>query len=299
MIAKRLALLNKGLKTRRIDALLVTNSANVGYLSGFAGSDSNLLVTSGRNYLFTDSRYIEEVRKNARGFEVRLVSKSMYDDLEDVILKEKIKRIGFEAMNLPYAVWDGLKNFCGKAELVPVKKIVEGIRAVKDKGEICHIRSSIKLAGKVLDKISAAIKPGAAESDISRAAEMEFIKNGARLAYDAIIASGKNSSMPHARPGSRRISANDFIMIDIGCNLNGYCSDFTRMFVLGKPPARFVKMCDIVRAAQEKAIDSVRPGVLAANIDFIARSHIRDKGCLLYTSLSPRDGLLSRMPSSA
>jgi len=121
---------------------------------------------------------------------------------------------------------------------VPAKGLVESLRAIKDEREIDSIRRSARLDKKVFEYAAGYIHPGKTEESVSGRIEIEFIRRGARNAYDVIVAQGANSSMPHARPGKSIFKRNSFVMIDMGCNLNGYCSDITRMVVTGNPGAR-------------------------------------------------------------
>ncbi|MFH0764239.1 MAG: Xaa-Pro peptidase family protein [Candidatus Omnitrophota bacterium] len=274
----RAVLLNRDIDRRRLDAMLITGSINVTYLSGFLGDDACILATRNKRYFITDSRYIEDARRALKGFEIRLVKKSTYEALTEIVKSERLEKIGFESMNLPYEVATRLGKLLGRARLVPAKGLVEGLRAVKDDGEIRLIRQAIKLTKDVFKCAAGLVKPGVSEDRIARYIEIEFINRGSRTAYDTIVATGANSSMPHARPGASKITNNSFVMIDIGCMKNRYCADMTRMIVLGNPGARFKKIYDIVRKAHDLAIDSIEPGTMIADVDLKARAYIRDKG---------------------
>jgi len=278
MMSSRIALLNNDLTKRRLDGFIVTDPVNVKYLSGFMGHDSVILVTANKNYFFTDSRYVEEAKKGLKAFEVQLVNCSMAKSIAEAAADRKVKRLGFEAMNIPYAVAERLKSSFQNIELVPTTDVIGNLRAVKDRGEITRIKASIKLAKLVMKKVSRMIQPGLTETSIARAVEMEFINEGAKTAFDTIAASGPNSSMPHARAGSRKILANDFVMMDMGCVLDNYCSDITRMFTTGRSSNKYKKICEIVQDAHDIAIKKIKPGVSIADVDAAARDYIKSKG---------------------
>ena len=278
VLKERIALLNKEIEKRHLDSMLVTSRVNVTYLSGFLGDDSAILATKKKKYFITDSRYIEEAKHSIKGFELRLVRKSTYENLVRLINDEKLKKIGFESMNLPYAVAARLKKLAGNSELVPIKGLVEGQRSVKDESEMHLIKDSIKVTKDVLESALSLMRPGISEDYIARKIETKFIDRGCRPAYDAIVASGSNSSRPHARPGANKIARNSFVMIDLGCVKNCYSSDITRMVVVGKPSARFKNIYDIVRKAHDMAIEMIKPGVMIADIDTKARRYIQSKG---------------------
>lgn len=274
----RLDSVKHGIKLNKLDSFLVTDQTNVSYLSGFQGHDSVILITENRNYFITDSRYIEEAENGLKGFDVRLAKGSMYIALKELIKKKKIKALGFESMNLPYEVASRLKTMADKTRFVPIRHLIENLRAIKDYDEIAAIKDSIKLAKKVMDKASELMRPSIAEKYVAREVESEFIKNGARASFEPIIAAGENSSKPHARPTETRIMTGSFAMVDIGCSFNGYNSDITRMFVFGKVKDRFKKIYAVVKTAQDIAIKKIRPGTSMAEVDLSARRYIQDKG---------------------
>lgn len=274
----RLEHLKRELQARRLDSFLVTNETNISYLSGFPGHDAVILATRGKQFFITDSRYIEDARDKIKGFEIELVKGSTYKTIESLTKKCRLKKMGFEGMNLPYEVAVRLKVILGRSRLMPTKSLVENIRIIKDDGELSLVRDSISVAKVVLNKMMSSIRPGCTEVSLAKMAEAEFIKNGARPGFDPIIAAGSNSSKPHAKPGRRAINKDSFVMIDIGCNLNGYNSDITRMLFLGKVKDRIRKIYAIAQKAQILAIEKIRPGVRIAEIDAAARGYIRSHG---------------------
>ncbi|MCX5678231.1 MAG: Xaa-Pro peptidase family protein [Candidatus Omnitrophica bacterium] len=275
---RRLALLKNGLKVNALDSILITNQANVTYMSGFPGHDSMVLITPDKNFFITDSRYIEEAEKTLDGFQVKLVEISTYDTVSDIVKKHRLKKIGFEAMDLPYGVAVRLYKLIKNAKLAPCKDMVESIRSIKDSDEIALIRESVSLNKKVFDVVADRVKPGISEKALAVIVESTFINEGARSAFEPIIASGENASKPHAVPDCVSIKNNSFVMVDIGAKLNGYCSDLTRMITLGRVKDKFKKMYAIVKTAQDKAIEMIRPGVKIRDIDAAGRDHIKGEG---------------------
>jgi Xaa-Pro aminopeptidase len=237
-----------------------------------------LLVTRKRSYLITDSRYIEEASKTVKGFEMALVETSIYDMVVSLARKERIKRIGFEMMDLPYGAAHKLKGLLSPASLIGVKGLIKSMRSIKDDDEVALIKNSVKLLKDTFGRIEPKIKAGVSEESLAREVEISFIRNGGRPGFDPIIASGSNASKPHARPSDEMISKNDMIMVDIGCSLKGYNSDMTRIFTLGKIKGEMKKIYDIVSDAQAAALKAVRPGAGMASIDNAARSLITKYG---------------------
>ena len=277
-MTKRIALLKNELRKRKLDSFLITKDVNVSYETAFPGHDAVAIVTHDRSYLIADSRYIEEAKDSVKGFEIRLVKSSLYESISDILLERKLARLGFESTSLSYEVVTRLKEFAGKAVLVPVKGLIEELRAIKDPREIESIRESVRLTKDVFDKILPFVKPGASEESLGRKIEAAFLLRGAKAGFDPIVAADENSSKPHAIPTDRKILKNSIIMIDIGCTLNKYNSDITRIIMMGSIKPRMKKIYDIVRTAQGKAIEAIKPGVKAADVDSIARQYIHSRG---------------------
>lgn len=276
--AKRLKELRRELRKRSIESLLVTCHSNVTYLSGFPQGDSILLITPDAQFFLTDSRYIQQARSSLRGFTVVEIESSTYDTIGNIAGRNRLKKLGFESMNLPYAVVKNLEERIGKTRLVPAKDIVEQMRSVKDAIEIRLIKSSIATVKKVLNSIIKHVRPGVSENYLNCLIESEFIDRGARAGFQAIVASGDNSSKPHAEPTDKKIRDNDIVMIDIGCRLGLYNSDITRMVFLGNVRDKLKQIYRIVKDAQDKALEKIKPGRKIAEIDMAARKHIIDSG---------------------
>lgn len=276
--AGRLKTLRKQLRDRRVDSFLVTSTANVRYLSGFTGDDSLILLTPDSQFFLTDSRYTEEAKATITGFNIIEVRSSTYEAIGNIVKKNRVKKMGFESMNLPFEVAKRLEASSAPAKLVPVSGAVETLRAIKDKKEVDCIKKAIRVNKDVLGKAAKAIRPGVSEKSLSAFIECSFLKKGAGISFPTIVACGKNSSKPHAHPGNAKIAKNDFVMVDMGCNFDNYNSDITRMFLIGRIKDKIKEIYGIVSAAQKKAIDAVRPGRKIAQVDSAGRDYIDKKG---------------------
>ncbi|MCX5680228.1 MAG: Xaa-Pro peptidase family protein [Candidatus Omnitrophica bacterium] len=280
---KRLSGLRQAIKDASLDSFLVTNATNVSYLSGFRGTDAVMLVTADAGYFLTDSRYIEEAEKEIAGhLDVRLVEESIFASIDAIVRSKKLKDLGFESMDLPYGVAQKLKGLLSKTGFVPVKNLAEILRSVKDHGEIGRIRKAVRLAEEVFERAAGSVRPGVSEELIKREIELDLISKGSTCAFEPIVASGLNSSKPHARATNRSFKNNDFIMIDMGAKVDGYNSDLTRTVVLGRMQERFRKIYKTVGQAQLKAIDRITPGAKASDIDKAGRDHIKKSGFAKY-----------------
>jgi len=274
----RLKKIRAELKRRSLGSLLVTNETNVRYLSGFRGGDSLVIITPDSQFFLTDSRYIEEAGDSVGGFNIVEVATSTYDAISGIVKKNRIKRIGFDSLNLPYEVARRLAGCIRPAKLVSTKNIIESLRAVKDPVEIEAIKRSVDVARGVLKKIVGNIRPGASEQSISDSIECEFIRRGARIAFETIVACGRNCSKPHSHAAKDKIAGNDAVMLDIGCRLGLYNSDMTRMVFIGKVKDKIKEIYGIVKTAQSTAIEKIRPGVKISEIDLAGRGYIVRRG---------------------
>jgi len=274
----RLKKLRVELKKRGLGSLIVTNETNVRYLTGFRGGDSIVIITPDSQFFLTDSRYTEEARDSINGFTIVEVTTSTYDSISEIVKRNRIKKIGFDSMNLPYEVAKKLAGHIRPAKLISTKNVIENLRAVKDVLEIEIIKRSVDVTKSVLKKVSTSIRPGISEQYISDLIECEFIKRGARVAFETIAACGRNCSKPHAHATKERIAKNDVVMLDMGCRLDLYNSDMTRMIFIGKVKDKIKEIYGIVRAAQSAAIQKIKPGVKISEIDLAGRGYITRKG---------------------
>jgi Xaa-Pro aminopeptidase len=285
----RLARLQKTLKRKRISALLVTHPANRRYLSGYTPADHSiressgalLVPSTGRPYLFTDSRFVLQAEEEAAGFSVRLYSRGLAHTLQKLLPECGITTLAFEGDYFLHSSFERLSRMAEKiqVQLVSLTGIVERLRIIKTEEEIEKIRASVLLNEQVFRKVYKKIKPGMTEKKIALALERAMRKMGAESpGFDTIVAFGTNAARPHAVPTKRRLIKGETVLVDMGLILDGYCSDMSRTFVVGKPGKTFVKRLRIVRRAQKAAIKVIRAGVTCREVDRAARRVIRDSG---------------------
>lgn len=253
-----------------MDNILITNLTNIKYLTGFSGTYGYLLILGGERYLFTDCRYYERARQETRGVKVRLIK----DNWPEVLLRYKIKELGFEANSVSYATYMEWRK---KIKLVPTRNVIEKIRQIKKPEEIKKIKRAIRITKEVLSKIN--LKPGITELELADWIE-RLIRETPRAepSFPTIVAFGTNSSVPHARPSNRRLRKKQIALIDLGVKIDGYSSDLTRTFWVGRISKKFQEVYNIVLTAQHLAIEGIRPGRAICEIDSIARDYIKRCG---------------------
>jgi Xaa-Pro aminopeptidase len=239
------------------------------------------LVCAKENIYFTDSRYLEEAKKQLKGAAiVKKVNGSVFKLIADSCLALGLKRIAFEGRYLAFAEYEKIKQgLKAKADLISTHSLVEDCRQIKETGELKHIEKAVRITIQALKMARRFIRPGRKEIEI--AGELErFIRyhGAAGSAFEIIVASGPNSAFPHHTPGRRKLRLNEPVLIDIGVDYNGYKSDLTRVFFLGKINVLARKIYKIVLQAQELAIEKIRPGRKLSEIDAASRQFITREG---------------------
>ncbi len=270
----------KFLRGNSLDAFLVRKKENIAYLTGARGEDAVLFVRAGGNVLITDSRYEEEYKKSAEKCSVRITgSKNLWEIIAEACVETHSKSIGFETDSFSYHAYESLKKRLGHRKLIPQATTVENLRIIKDKSEIQDIRQACKYGVQLMNYAVKAAKPGVSEKSVKAAIEAYALKNNIELAnFDIIVASGVNASMPHAVASERRIKKQEMVTIDLGAAYLSYNSDLTRTVFLGKINHNYLTAYNIVLASQATAIESLKPGVYAKDVDAISRRYISDRG---------------------
>jgi Xaa-Pro aminopeptidase len=261
-----------------VQSLIFLDMKNIRYLSGFTGSDGALYIGPDCRVLLVDGRYITQAREEAAGFEVYQYLHKM-DGLVDVLSQHGHGQVGFEAAIMTVATWTGLKDRLPGLSLRPLREELEALRAVKDEEEISKIREAAGVASRALNTVLERIRPGMTEREIAADLDYAIRQGGAEeVSFPTIVASGDNSVRPHARPQDRAIRAGDLVTIDFGAVFDGYHSDETCTFVLGRADAQQKRVYQVVKEAHDRAIQAIRAGVSCRMVDWTARSWIDGQG---------------------
>lgn len=275
----RLMRLRSAIDEHRIDAMLVCQPDNRRYLSGFTGSAGWLVISPDRAILASDFRYFEQVEREAPGFELAKIDTKLVDLLPELLADLGVKHLGFESQHVPVHDLQAWSSAAEEVEWVPVKNAVEKLRVVKDEDEVESLRRSAALTDAAFAYFLGVLKPGTTEREAAWEIEAYMRTHGAsKVAFDLIVAAGPNGALPHARPGDRVIQAGEPLVVDIGCVVDGYCSDMTRTISLGTPNSRYLEVWEIVFKAQEAAATQVRPGMSGVEADALAREPIAEAG---------------------
>ena len=243
-----------------LQGLILTNPVNIRYLTNIE-AEGILLLTRKDNIYITDSRYIEAVHSTLTLFDeiivydIHDVSK---DDYENFFMF--CENVGFEEYDISYAKY---KEYIRKYKInnfVETEHIIEKQRMIKDKEEIINIQKACEITDNCFSYILGYIKPGMTEKQIANEIEEYYKQRTDGLAFDTIVASGENTSKPHAVPTNRKIQGKDIITIDMGCKVNGYCSDMTRTFFVGEVPEEIKPVYDLVLKNQVQTQEAYKDG---------------------------------------
>jgi len=255
------------LRERLEEPLLVTNLVNVRYLCGFDSSNAALLIEPDRVRLFTDFRYIEEARA-VPDVEAVQTKRALIAELAETL----VGRVGFETV-LPYAQYEALAG--GGLELVPRSGIVEAMRAVKDETELQLLRRACKITDRAFERLLDVHFIGRRERDVAWDLVQIFHDEGAESVWpEFIVGSGPTGSHPHGRAGDRKIGVGELVVVDAGCTIGGYTSDYTRTFSTGPLDERLREAYEVVETAQDGALGGIRAGLTGVEADALARAII-------------------------
>ena len=275
----RIIRLRAEMERAELDAVLLKTVTAIRYFSGFTSEDASVLITKNRAVLLTDFRYTIQAKAQAGDCcEIIEVSGLAHrEKLKEIVETENVKRIGFEEDYVSYEGYQAYAQF--GAELVPFAKQLSLLRIVKTEDEIACLQKAQSMADEAFMELLKVVKPGMTERRV--AAELEYIcaKLGSEgPSFDTIIGSGPNGAMCHAVPGERKLQEGDLVVVDFGCLYNGYHSDMTRTFAVGKVDPFAEEIYNIVLEAQTRALDALKPGITGKELDAIARDYITEKG---------------------
>lgn len=273
--------------TRELDALVVTSLSNVLFLTNFTGSAGILVLTPDTVWFITDFRYltaVSDLRESGHacpGLKLVPVDGSYDTTLADLLSPGG--RIGFEAahMTVTRHAWlvEALAKSAPGATLVSTVGLVEAIRVRKDAFEIATLREAARRLSEVAVRIVADVRPGRTERDVAMTIDLRIREAGfSAPAFETIVASGPNGALPHARPGERRISEDDLVVLDFGGVYDSYCVDLTRTVSIGVASGRAREVYGAVKEAHDRAIAAVAPGRSAFDIDRAARDTLVARG---------------------
>lgn len=278
----RIARLRGLLQDKECSHALVTSATDVGYLTGYTGGDSYVVIPTAANakpVIVSDFRYQEELEHFKGLAEVVIRKGSMVEAVGEVLRGVKASKVAFQAECMTVAERDAIAKRLEKNTLVPTTGLVIGLRRVKDEHEIGQIRKAIKIQEQALIEVLPTLKPGETELEVAGRLEAGMKQRGATgLAFGTIIAARANGSLPHYRPSTTKVGSGQGLLIDWGAVYEGYRGDLTRTFAMGKWPKKLAEIYPIVLEAHEAAAGALSAGKRSSEVDKVAREVITKAG---------------------
>ena len=261
-----------------VEALFVTRLPNVRYLTGFTGSNGQVLVTPQGSVFLTDGRYTEQSRREVPDLKRTTYSADLPGAFARTCSDAAVSRIGFESAGLTFRTYEQLSASDG-LELVPTTDLVELLRWEKEPDEIRLIDRAQAITDEAFERILPKLVEGVTERDVALELEWAMRQAGAEgVSFDCIVAFGESSAEPHHHPGDRELRRGDVVKMDFGALHEGYHADMTRTVAFGEPPAELRDVYELVRRAQEAGVAAVRAGVGGKEADAAARDLIVEAG---------------------
>ena len=281
-----------------MQGIIISNPVNIRYLTGLT-AEGVLLITRKENFFLTDARYLEEVKSTLTINDeiiVNDITNITRDDYENFFLF--CENVGFEENYITYATYKKYIERYKINNFEETENLIEKQRMIKDDEEIMLIEKACYITDQCFSYICNYIKIGMTEKEISYEIEKFFRENGADgLAFETIVASGKNSSKPHAVPTDKKIEAGDAITIDMGCKYKGYCSDMTRTIFAGYVPVQAQKVYDLVLKNELQTLKEYKEGASIRMASKMVENDFKLNGYDLLHSLGHGVGLdIHEMP---
>ena len=274
-----------------LQGMIISNPTNVKYFTGLE-AEGILLITRKENVYITDSRYIEYVNNKITPFDEIVVDdfkNISKDDFENFFMF--CENVGFEENYVTYASYKKFMHLYKINNFVEADGIINKLRMIKDEQEINNLKEACKITDDCFAFLRDYIKTGMTEKQIARAIEKYYMDNAEGVSFAPIVASGENSSKPHAIPTDRVIEKNDIITIDMGCKVKGYCSDMTRTIFLGTPTDEQKYVYDLVLKNQLKSLYEMKDGACIKDVAKIVKSNFAIEGYDLVHALGHGVGL--------
>ncbi|MBO7432079.1 MAG: aminopeptidase P family protein [Elusimicrobia bacterium] len=265
----------------KTDNLLLTDSKNICYITKADFEGFWLLIHNNKFVVITSQMIYGQVKQYFKNKATIFVIKTSFsDELVTICKKYKIKKLNIDTTNIGYNLYqlltDKLKE--NKVSVFADNQTILEKRIIKNKEEIKNIKKACNIVSEVFETVKKKVVSGMTELDIHFKIEEEFAKKHVVQSFKTIVASGPNSANPHHVSGNRKIQKNDIVLIDMGCIYNGYCSDLTRTFFVGKEDKNKRNIWNIVKKAHDKALQNVKQNMKASDIDLFARDTIKQTG---------------------
>jgi len=267
------------LKAAKADAFLLFNEKDYFYLTGFTPEESAVLVTQRDVHLLTDTRFTEEIKRDAPWARAWLRKGMLLDEAVKACEELKVHRLAVQADNITLGQRDEIQRRIKKMRVVSAPPIVSKMRKFKSDADLAPMNKAMRVAEEAFCATCKTIRVGQTELEMAARIEYEMKRRGAHSpAFPTICAEGPNAAIPHAHPGNRKVKKGSAILFDWGARVDGYCSDLTRMAFVDSIPPKIGEIYRIVLEAQLAGIQAVKPGARMCDVDAVSRGIIKEAG---------------------
>jgi len=270
------------LRTEAFDAVLLTgleNEAakkNLQYVTGYTGSYGFAIIGPDYKYFISDFRYRDQVALEVPDYDFVEITGSFLAALKSVIEQEQIQSLGFDK-RIRYSEYELYQTLGVK--LIAMDGVMESLRVSKQEEEIAKIKKACEITDQALAEVLEVLEVGMVERDVEVLLKNKMLELGADNTWDRfIVASGARGAMPHGMASDKVIAKGDMVTFDIGCSYRGYYSDLTRTVSMGQPSAKMIELYDIVKEAQQRAVDIAKAGMTGRELDAVCRDYITEQG---------------------
>jgi len=269
-----------------VDAMVITDLLDIRYLTGLVEGGALLVVfPRGQATLVVFNMFQHVAAKQTSGVDIVTGERPADASLPKILRGKKIAKLGYQQDKISLARYQQLAKHIPERKLAPIAGSTDLARAIKDEQEIAMTQKCVKIAERAFRELIQGGKKsvvGRTEKDLAAELEYRMRKLGAdRQAFSPggiIVAAGPNSASCHHVPTTRKVKANDVLLIDWGAELDGYRSDITRTLIIGKAPARVIEMHRLINQAVEASVAALKPGIKPSQLDKVARGLIDETG---------------------
>lgn len=274
-----------------VDGLLITNSKNRRYMTGFTGTSGIVMISSTKAVFITDFRYMEQAKNQVQNYEIVQHKGPIHEEVAKLVKDLGIKHLGFEQDEMTFGTFKIYENAVS-AKMVPISGVIEKLRLIKTDLELQILKEAAAIADQAFDHIIKVIKPGVNELEVSNELEFFMRKKGATSSsFDTIVASGFRSALPHGVASDKVIKAGELVTLDFGAYYKGYCSDMTRTVGVGEISDVLKSIYDIVLQSQLLGMNGIKAGMTGKQADALTRDYITAKGYGEYFGHSTGHGI--------
>jgi len=277
----RIHTLRRSIEDKQLGGFAVTNLAHIRYLTNFSGSNALLLVLPNALHFFTDGRYAEQIKTELYPLEGlhTHITRTAWGYVHEHSMLKGTQTLGFDANAVSFAAVQTMRKHCRPTRLVPCRNVLEPLMMVKTPEEVSHIKAAADIAAEVYEVVLGMVKPGMSEHDLAAEISYQARKRGSEGdAFDIIVASGVRGALPHGRASNKLLQRGELVTLDFGCRVQGFHSDMTRTFALGKPNDFDASIYALVLEANTRAIAQARAGLTCKRLDAVARDIISAAG---------------------